>query len=74
MASHSYNPPGSSNDGETADRLEAADAKNAADLIRAKVARIYNEEPSATQARREADAELHHSKHQRFMHELSTCG
>lgn len=74
MALHSYDPPGSDNDGDTADRSDAPDAKNAADLIRAKVARIYSEEPSASQERREADAARPRSKHQRFMHELSVSG
>jgi LPXTG-site transpeptidase (sortase) family protein len=50
------------------------DTKNAADLIREKVARIYEDEPSARDEQKEADAAKPRSKHQRFMHELSTSG
>jgi LPXTG-site transpeptidase (sortase) family protein len=53
---------------------ETPDAKNAADLIRQKVARIYNEEPNAREERDEAEATTHRSKHQQFMHKLSTSG
>lgn len=50
------------------------DPQTAADLIRQKVAQIYAEEPSAKQELAEADMAAHRSKHQRFMHELSTSG
>jgi LPXTG-site transpeptidase (sortase) family protein len=57
-----------------ADMPEAGNAKDAADLIRQKVARIYSEEPDSRQERREADGARPRSKHQQFMHELSTSG
>jgi LPXTG-site transpeptidase (sortase) family protein len=71
MALHSSNPLFTGDDDDTPG---APDAKNAADLIRQKVARIYEDEPNARQERTEADAESHRSKHQRFMHKLSTSG
>ncbi len=46
----------------------------AADLIREKLARVYSEEPDAKQELVEAEAAKHRSKHQQFMHELSTSG
>ena len=61
MALHSYNSLTAGDDDDTPD---AADAKNAADLIRQKVARIYEDEPDARQERTEADAETRRSKHQ----------
>ena len=71
MALNSYNPPDTSNDDDSA---TAPDAKNAADLIRQKVARIYEDEPNARDEQKEADAAKPRSKHQRFMHSLSTSG
>lgn len=49
-------------------------ANPAADLIREKLARVYEEEPDAQQEAREAEQSLPHSKHQAFMHTLSTSG
>jgi LPXTG-site transpeptidase (sortase) family protein len=46
----------------------------AADIIRDKLMRIYSEEPNAQQERIEADNSPHRSKHQQFMHNLSTSG
>jgi LPXTG-site transpeptidase (sortase) family protein len=48
--------------------------EQAANLIRDKVARIYADEPDAAEEEIEADRETHRSKHQQFMHELSTSG
>jgi len=50
------------------------DDKAAADLIRAKVARIYNEEPDAKEEISEADSTPRRSKHQQFMFDLSSSG
>lgn len=50
------------------------DSSDAAKIIRDKVARIYDEEPDAKQERIEADEAAHRSKHQEFMHKLSTSG
>lgn len=48
--------------------------ENAADLIRQKVARLYEEEPDASVEAAEAEEASHRSKHQQFMYELSTSG
>lgn len=53
---------------------EQDDAKAAADVIREKVARIYDEEPNARRELAESEAAKPRSKHQQFMHELSTSG
>lgn len=50
------------------------DARAAADLIRQKVARLYDEEPGAAQELTEARVAEHRSKHQQFMYELGTSG
>jgi LPXTG-site transpeptidase (sortase) family protein len=50
------------------------DAQTAADLIREKVSRIYNQEPSAVSELAEATSVKHRSAHQEFMHQLSTSG
>jgi LPXTG-site transpeptidase (sortase) family protein len=47
---------------------------NAADVIRDKVERIYSEEPNAGLELAESEEASHRSKHQQFMHELSTSG
>ncbi len=52
----------------------APDAAVAADLIRDKVARLYEAEPNAGQELAEAEAVQHRSKHQQFMHSLSSSG
>lgn len=46
----------------------------AADVIRQKVAQIYQDEPNAQQEMAESKAVPHRSKHQQFMYELSTSG
>lgn len=75
MSLHSYNPPGAGNDDRPQKGPDSApDAEAAADLIREKVARIYQEEPDARQESEEAEAARPRSKHQRFMHQLSTSG
>src|SRR5438105_4348179 len=48
--------------------------ETAADLIRQKVAQIYNEEPDASQELTEAEQTPYRSKHQQFMYELSSSG
>ena len=50
------------------------DAQTAADLIRQKVARIYDAEPTASEEAAEAQTTTHRSKHQQFMYELSSSG
>lgn len=47
---------------------------SAAELIRQKLARIYTAEPDAKVELAEAEASLHPSPHQKFMHSLSTSG
>ena len=53
---------------------QAPGAKTAADLIREKLAKIYAEEPDATTEAHEAEVVRPRSKHQDFMHRLSTSG
>lgn len=47
---------------------------NAADLIRQKLERIYEDEPNASTEMAEAEQSAHRSKHQQFMHELGNSG
>lgn len=63
-------PPGPGGD----PKAEAPDSQTAAELIRQKVARAYVQEPGATQELAEAEQARHRSKHQQFMHQLSTSG
>lgn len=47
----------------------------AADIIRQKISNLFVAEPNAKQELQEAEAEVHHrSKHQKFMHDLTTSG
>lgn len=46
----------------------------AADLIRDKLAKIYEEEPDAVQEEKEAEATRNRSKHQAFIYELNNSG
>lgn len=50
------------------------EAPSAADMIRGKVARIYDDEPDATTELTEAEHIDHRSKHQQFMYQLGTSG
>jgi sortase A len=54
--------------------IESPDANPAADLIRAKLNKLYAAEPNATTEAAEAIAEKKRSKHQQFMYELTTSG
>ncbi|HSW99189.1 MAG TPA: class D sortase [Candidatus Saccharimonadales bacterium] len=56
-------------------RIEPDGSSNpAADLIRSKIEALYGDEPNARQERAEAEAAAPRSKHQTFMHGLSTSG
>lgn len=48
--------------------------KDAVELIRAKINAMYSSEPDARQEAAEAEAARPRSKHQQFMHDLSTSG
>lgn len=48
--------------------------QDAVELIRAKINSIYKIEPDAKQEAKESEAARSRSKHQQFMHELSTSG
>lgn len=50
------------------------DTQSAANVARAKLAQLYTSEPNAQEERVEADTAVHRSKHQKYMHELSTSG
>jgi sortase A len=55
--------------------IESPEANPAVDLIRAKLARLYNDEPDATSEAAEAVAkDTKRSKHQQFMYDLTTSG
>lgn len=77
MATNIYDPQGTddlplpSKDGTAAG---AGDANPASNVIRDKLARIYAEEPDATQELAEAAESSHRSKHQEFMYKLSNSG
>jgi sortase A len=60
--------------GNTISPLDSGDPNQAADLIREKLNRLYADEPSAKDEAREAEIVPKRSKHQQFMHELSTSG
>jgi sortase A len=69
------NPPNLPTDDDAVPPSAAnADDRIAADLIRQKVARLYETEPAASAEIAEAGAASHRSKHQQFMYELSTSG
>ncbi|HSX23564.1 MAG TPA: sortase [Candidatus Saccharimonadales bacterium] len=54
------------------DRRDAANP--AADLIRQKLHQLYSDEPNAREELQESQTASHRSKHQQFMHDLSTSG
>ncbi len=56
------------------DKSEDSSAKIAAGIIREKVARLYSKEPDAKQELTKVETVPRRSKHQKFMHELSTSG
>lgn len=51
-----------------------ADKDLAADVIRQKIAGLYKEEPDVKEEVKAAETTTHRSKHQQFMHELTTSG
>lgn len=53
---------------------DSANLEPAANIARAKLAHLYNEEPDAKQEITEADTATHRSKHETYMHSLSTSG
>ena len=60
--------------GNTVNPPGAGDSNQAADLIREKLNSLYAAEPSAKEEAREAEVVPRRSKHQQFMHELTTSG
>jgi LPXTG-site transpeptidase (sortase) family protein len=56
------------------DQPDKADRDAAAAVIRRKLASIYSNEPDASEELAEAEVPQPHSKHQEFMHELSSSG
>ncbi|HUY85180.1 MAG TPA: class E sortase [Candidatus Dormibacteraeota bacterium] len=53
---------------------EGAESQAAVNLIRQKIARLYAEEPDVAEELAEAESAPRRSKHQQFMHELSSSG
>src|ERR1035437_4847569 len=75
MATNTPSPSTSDDQPETPNGSSgAAEARAAADVIRQKVARLYEEEPEAAGEMTEAENVSHRSKHQQFMHKLGTSG
>jgi sortase A len=52
----------------------ADENKDAVELIRSKISHMYGSEPNARQEAAEAEAARPRSKHQQFMHQLTTSG
>jgi len=75
MATKPLNPP-TDDDPQAISSLPGSppDAQAAADLIRQKVSRIYDEEPDAEHELAEVDGVPGRSKHQQFMYDLGTSG
>lgn len=67
-------PPKSTSVQPAAGQPQQPGANAAADLIRQKLASIYAEEPNAKTEAKEAEVIQPRSKHQEFMHTLSTSG
>lgn len=59
--------------GKTVEPLHG-DINPAASLVRAKIANLYDSEPTAKQELQRVQATAHLSKHQKFMRDLSTSG
>jgi LPXTG-site transpeptidase (sortase) family protein len=59
---------------DPASQTGGADEDSAAELIRQKLNRIYQDEPGALDELKESDAAPRRSKHQAFMHQLSSSG
>lgn len=66
-------PNGALRHGRTIEPLHS-DLNPAANLIRAKIAHLYEQEPVAKQELAEVQVATHLSKHQKFMKDLSTSG
>jgi sortase A len=70
-----YIPPNNDTGPDTPVGSSAGPAQdNAVDLIREKLSRIYSDEPNAAEEAQEAEHVQKRSKHQQFMHELSSSG
>ncbi len=77
MATHTFDPHGDDTLDDSplwAANQPAGDADLASNVIREKLARIYAQEPDATQELAEAAQVSERSKHQQFMYDLSTSG
>jgi LPXTG-site transpeptidase (sortase) family protein len=76
MATNTTNGTGDDASSQAGQDLAGGAQSNraAADLIRQKVARVYDEEPSATQELDEVQGASRRSKHQKFMYDLGTSG
>lgn len=73
MATNLSYPTGNGQPGSS-ELNEGAEAQAAVNLIRQKIARLYNEEPDATEEMAEAEDMPHRSPHQQFMHGLAASG
>lgn len=73
MAANPTHPTGNDHPGG-AGQSDGAEAQAAVNLIREKIARLYNDEPDAAKELAEADDAPKRSKHQQFIHQLSASG
>lgn len=71
---NSYLLPGGKREVQPLSSTGAQNANPAADEIRKKIAALYEEEPNTQVALQEAVTAGHRSKHQEYMHKLSTSG
>lgn len=73
MATNSSYPTGNGQPGSS-ELNKGAEAHAAVNLIRQKIARLYDDEPDAAKELSEAENAPRRSKHQQFMHQLSASG
>lgn len=70
----SYLLPRSNTNLNPVERADYNGNEQAANMIRDKIKRLYGEEPAAMEEAKEAEEVLSRSKHQQFMHQLTTLG
>lgn len=76
MAANTFDPhgPDELTPEEAREFAGAVGADRAAEMIRQKLSKIYQQEPDATAELAEAEEKSHRSKHQQFMYKLGTSG
>lgn len=76
MAANTFNPhgPDELTPEEARQITGAVGSDQAAEIIRQKLSKIYEQEPDATSELAEAEEQTHRSKHQEFMYKLGASG